>query len=402
MTGSEGLSATAGLRNDVTIAGGQILGDEYTDHVVKVSKLLITYVKTLDLISFHVDAQRCHIARRVSDDHAVFPSRLNFCPRTLLKSDQWSNEPDETPETLRGAKNFRNIPGTSIYALGQPSIGAIDEVLQRVREERPDADQVCWITLREEPVIYINGSPYCLRRESFTLRNMKGTGLFSFLPGSPVLSSSVDYGGISASRLEVLEERLRDDVIAELDKFGGRVLLHNETRDGAIIPLWEDVQARSVEVMREIMAIREQMNDGTRLYYRRIPITAEKPPDFTDLSDLMEVASHLHSQNTPIILNCQLGRGRSSLTSVCTDKPNCRILLLMHASIQVIVLLIQQWLQADHIRMRPFLTRSPTMVRRSPSRGMQRSNSHHDMSLAQSNSIRHSYQIINSESLRIP
>ena len=36
MTGSEGLSATAGLRNDVTIAGGQILGDEYTDHVVKV------------------------------------------------------------------------------------------------------------------------------------------------------------------------------------------------------------------------------------------------------------------------------------------------------------------------------------------------------------------------------
>lgn len=31
-----------------------------------------------------------------------------------------------------------------------------------------------------------------------------------------------DYGGISASRLEVLEERLRDDVIAELTAFGGR------------------------------------------------------------------------------------------------------------------------------------------------------------------------------------
>lgn len=32
----------------------------------------------------------------------------------------------------------------------------------------------------------------------------------------------VDYGGISAQRLEVLEERLRDDVIAELNAFGGR------------------------------------------------------------------------------------------------------------------------------------------------------------------------------------
>lgn len=126
-----------------------------------------------------------------------------------------------------------------------------------------------------------------------------------------------DYGGISASRLEVLEERLRDDVIAESEKFGGRILLHTEAHDGAIIPIWDDVMPDSVVVMREIMTIRERIDGGTRLYYQRIPITAEKPPDFTDLSDLLQVASHLHSQNTPIILNCQLGQGRSTLTSVC-------------------------------------------------------------------------------------
>lgn len=34
----------------------------------------------------------------------------------------------------------------------------------------------------------------------------------------------IDYGGISASRLEVLEERLKDDVIAELNAFGGRLV----------------------------------------------------------------------------------------------------------------------------------------------------------------------------------
>lgn len=32
----------------------------------------------------------------------------------------------------------------------------------------------------------------------------------------------LDYGGISASRLEALEDRLRDDVVAELNSFGGR------------------------------------------------------------------------------------------------------------------------------------------------------------------------------------
>jgi hypothetical protein len=35
-------------------------------------------------------------------------------------------------------------------------------------------------------------------------------------------SNIPDYGGISASRLEVLEERLRDDVISEVNAFDGR------------------------------------------------------------------------------------------------------------------------------------------------------------------------------------
>jgi hypothetical protein len=35
-TGSERRSLVPGKRNDVAIAGGQILGDEYSDHVVKV------------------------------------------------------------------------------------------------------------------------------------------------------------------------------------------------------------------------------------------------------------------------------------------------------------------------------------------------------------------------------
>ena len=34
-SGSEALSLVAGKKNDVAISGGQILGDEYSDHVVK-------------------------------------------------------------------------------------------------------------------------------------------------------------------------------------------------------------------------------------------------------------------------------------------------------------------------------------------------------------------------------
>ena len=93
---------------------------------------------------------------------------------TLLKSDQWLSKSQHVPDGVRGAINFRNIPGTKIYALGQPSLEAIDEVVKRVRQANPSAKQILWITLREEPIVYINGAPYCLRRERFTLRNMKG------------------------------------------------------------------------------------------------------------------------------------------------------------------------------------------------------------------------------------
>lgn len=95
--------------------------------------------------------------------------------RTLLKSDQWLSESHKVAYGVRGAINFRNIPNTNIYALGQPTLEAIDEVVERVRSAHPDANRILWITLREEPIVYINGAPYCLRRERFTLRNMKGT-----------------------------------------------------------------------------------------------------------------------------------------------------------------------------------------------------------------------------------
>jgi hypothetical protein len=125
----------------------------------------------------------------------------------LLKSDQWLRESQDIDTEIRGAVNFRQIPGTNIYALGQPSLEAIDDVLAKVRDNHPNALRTVWITLREEPIVYINGAPYCLRRESYSLRNMK------------------DYGGISASRLEILEDRLKDDVLSELDSFGGRYVV---------------------------------------------------------------------------------------------------------------------------------------------------------------------------------
>ncbi|EKM78648.1 hypothetical protein AGABI1DRAFT_100687 [Agaricus bisporus var. burnettii JB137-S8] len=268
-SGSASRSHVAGKKNDMAIAGGQILGDEYTDHVIK---------------------NRSGIILRES---------------TLLKSDQWLRR-QTVEDSIRGAINFRSIPNSNIYALGQPTVEAVDDVISKIKHAHGSAPRIVWITLREEPVVYINGAPYCLRREGFSLRNMK------------------DYGGISASRLEILEERLKDDVIAESKAFGGRVLLHTETTDGTVVPVWEEVVPENVAVLKDIMEARDHAESMT-LQYNRIPITAEKPPDFADLSELIEVVMRT-SMNTPIVVNCQLGGGRSTLASI-------------------LLVLIRQWLE---------------------------------------------------------
>ncbi|KAF7374402.1 hypothetical protein MSAN_00324300 [Mycena sanguinolenta] len=314
-TNWEDRTLMAGKKNDVAITGGQILGDEYSNHVVK---------------------NRSGIILREG---------------TLLKSDQWLQESHHVDHGVRGAINFRRVPMSHIYALGQPTLEAINEVVARIKNAHPSAQRVIWITLREEPIVYINGAPYCLRREGFSLRNMK------------------DYGGISASRLEILEERLRDDVISELKTFGGRLLLHTEDEDGTVIPVWEEIQneLEDVVVLKDVMASRRAL-DGLELEYHRIPMTAEKPADFSDLQDLIDVVL-ASSNNTPIVVNCQLGRGRSTLTSI-------------------ILLLIRQWLESRRLPTTPtipFNKRTLSMMSMPPMDPIE-----------QPKRNRQSYQIINS------
>lgn len=93
-----------------------------------------------------------------------------------------------------------------------------------------------------------------------------------------------------------------------------RLLLHTETLHSSTVPVWSDVRAEDVDVLKDIMTNRNNVN-GAKLEYARIPVTAEKPPDFGDIRELMEIVVR-HGPHTPIVVNCQLGRGRSTMTSV--------------------------------------------------------------------------------------
>lgn len=241
--------------------------------------------------------------------HHVVDTRRGITLRAglILKNDQWPTQFHQDDRVIPGALNFRKVPNVALFGLSQPTQEGIDRVIENVGKKCKNPQRLTWINLREEPLIYINGVPYVLRLEAVGLRNMKS------------------YAGISSARLELLEDRLKSDILAELRTFDGRILLHTETDDGSVIGVWETATESSVKTLRELMDEKSQsLADACKLNFRRQPITAEKAPDFDDIKDLIGIVSDAEP-DSPFIVNCQLGRGRSTLTMVC-------------------ILLIQQWL----------------------------------------------------------
>ena len=158
-----------------------------------------------------------------------------------------------TCRSSAGAPNFRSIWPTSpteddlrIYGTGIPTREGLQGVLDYLKG---DKQAVFWINLREEPILYINGRPFVLRRLDHPFANLEHTG-------------------ISRSRVEDMEARLKADVLDEAgasDDYA--ILIHEEDETGGLTPTFETVV--DVQTPSELFA-------SMGLSYYRIPITDEQ------------------------------------------------------------------------------------------------------------------------------
>jgi hypothetical protein len=99
----------------------------------------------------------------------------------------------------------------NIFGVAMPVKDAIGQVLRKI--DPTGKRKILWTSLREEPVIYVNGKPYVLRSFQDPLKNLEATG-------------------IVRERVESMESRMKTDAIEELRRYGGRLLLHGEESDG--------------------------------------------------------------------------------------------------------------------------------------------------------------------------
>ena len=100
-------------------------------------------------------------------------------PYTILKADVYPSLYNaNVPQLFPGAPNFRQADGdVPVFGMGIPTREGIINVLDEVGAgpENHDGDDRCAVctNLREEPLLYINGTPYVLREASGAYTNMK-------------------------------------------------------------------------------------------------------------------------------------------------------------------------------------------------------------------------------------
>jgi protein-tyrosine phosphatase len=203
-------------------------------------------------------------------------------------------------ERIEGGPNFRWVDTKSlnidctIYGVAMPTTKAVELILEKVGSGKNGNNILLWTSLREEPVIYVNGNPYVLRTWNDALKNLEATG-------------------IEVTRVERMEDQMKKDVLEEMEKYGQKVLLHEEECKGgsySLIPIWESVKAEDVLTPREVF---EKLKTNYKVEYMRIPITDEQAPIPTVFDQLYNrITKMMEKENISILFNCQMGRGRTT------------------------------------------------------------------------------------------
>lgn len=165
---------------------------------------------------------------------------------------------------IHGAPHVYKVDGYPVYCMATPTIAGAKEMLAylgaRPTSEENGSRKVILTDLREEAVVYINGTPFVLRELNKPVDTLK-------------------HVGITGSVVEHMEARLKEDIISEIKQCGGRMLLHREEYNPtlnqvSVVGYWENIFIEDVKTPTEVYSALKV--DGYDIVYKRIPLTRER------------------------------------------------------------------------------------------------------------------------------
>ncbi|OVA13484.1 hypothetical protein BVC80_379g10 [Macleaya cordata] len=182
---------------------------------------------------------------------------------TILKMYFFPGQRTSNQIQIHGAPHVYKVDGYPVYSMATPTIAGAKEMLSYLDTKTAGKNigqKVILTDLREEAVVYINGTPFVLRELNQPVDTLK-------------------HVGITGPVVEHMEARLKEDILAEVTQSGGRMLLHREEYNPAlnhscVIGFWENILVDDVKTPVEVYT--GLKDEGYNLAYRRIPLTRER------------------------------------------------------------------------------------------------------------------------------
>merc|ERR1712179_693288 len=194
------------------------------------------------------------------------------------------------PDKIDGVPNFRRVPGYKVFCCGQPTKeGYVRAIEKACGDKWPKDGPIVWLNMRQEAIVYLNGSPVCARP-----------------PGK--IGEYAELGNVTRASVKGDEEEFVKVLKKRAEDNGGNVKV-------------VDVGKKETEVkLEEVMSLHDVI-EGLKekfpgLTHNRIPVcnsAAPLEPDFDTLCGAL-LGTNV---NCPVIVNCQVGLSRSTTGCVC-------------------------------------------------------------------------------------
>jgi len=227
----------------------------------------------------------------------------------VLKFDHFENIHRLDPKlpSYEGSPNFRQVPGYLVFGTGQPTKDGFQHVLKFIFSEA-GATRCLWTSMRQEPVVYLNG-------QSFTPR----------LPDR--MNENMEFPGASGDDIEWLQDQFVGSIKAKVEAVKND--RYAEEEEKGKVRYYRDTYAEHPEDRKNIeysvhldndedlvtlSGLYEQLkqiDNSFNLDYARMPIVDEKAPRECDFDAMVAELKDV-DENTACVFNCQMGKGRTT------------------------------------------------------------------------------------------
>merc|ERR1712198_298062 len=231
------------------------------------------------------------------------------------------------PDPVPGCPNFRRVPGYKVYCCGQPTIAGYEACLNKVCGDiYPKDGKIIWLNLRQEPDVYVNGSPVCARPPN-------------------KIGEYAELGNITRDIVKASEEEFLKICKMRAEDNGGKLKAVDVSKKEV------ELEVKEIKSLSEVIEGLKEKFPG--LVHMRIPVCNSAAPLESDFDTICSTLVE-SSVNTPIIVNDQVGLSRATTgcVAVCLFKE-----FLLSASYEGLVETVpgvnQNLLKMDNYRTNP-------------------------------------------------